>query len=164
MSSIVDSYSTFLAERLGEGEVLRIAQPRESTSPEASSSRSSLYKSKRDRRENRRPDEEPSRTSAMSKLWKRDETDRDIERESPVAALMISDEDSATFKSMRTPISHGAEIGVCASLKNKLYNDIAERICVRSKLTLSRCHRILVMQSELTAQASSGTQPNKGES
>jgi hypothetical protein len=63
----------------------------------------------------------------MSKLRKRDEADQDAERQRPGAALMMTSESSTTLRSVRTPISHGVEVEVCASASNNVYNGIQER-------------------------------------
>ena len=116
-----------------EGEVLRIAEPRETTSAEASA-RSSWSKNERKRCEKRSRGQQPAGNSAMPKLRKRDEADRVSERERPGATLMMTRESSTKLRSMRTPISHGVELEVCASPSNKLLNSIHERASVRPKM------------------------------
>ena len=53
------------------------------------------------------------RTSARSKLRKRDEADRDSEHQRSGAALVMTCESSTKLRNRRTPISPGVWIEVC---------------------------------------------------
>lgn len=61
----------------------------------------------------------------MSKLRKRDETDRDTERERPGAAAMMSDESGNHRARGATFI--GGKIGVRGPPNNKVHIDIQQR-------------------------------------
>ena len=74
----------------------------------------------------------------MSKLRKRDDTDRDSERERSGAALVITRKSSTKLRSFRTPISHGVEIEVCSSVSNNVQNVFQERDCARPKMKPSK--------------------------
>lgn len=73
----------------------------------------------------------------MSKLRKRDEADRNIERQRPGATLMMTCESSANSEH-ETPISLGVKIEVCAPASNKVHNVIHETDCVRPKMKPSK--------------------------
>jgi hypothetical protein len=51
---------------------------------------------------------------------------------------MMTCESAAKLRSMRTPISLGVEIEVCASASNKVITSFNERDCVRPKMKPSK--------------------------
>ena len=100
----------------------------------------------------------------MCKLRKRDDTDRDGRRERPGAALMMTRDSSTKLRSVRTLISHGVEMDVCALPSTKVDKGIHEWDSVRSNMKPSKSPPSLGNEKLAEGQPCSGRQTNHGES